>query len=40
MYISYTTKTAKTVLNLAKKEKDCKIYDAKTGTKIKVVEQF
>lgn len=32
---SYTTKTAKAVLNLAKKEKGCKIYDSKTGTKIK-----
>lgn len=32
---SYTTKTAKAVLNLAKKEKGCKIYNAKTGTKIK-----
>ena len=33
---SYTsTKTAKSVLNLAKKESGCKIYDAKTGTKIK-----
>ncbi|MGL6187079.1 MAG: ComEC/Rec2 family competence protein [Clostridium chrysemydis] len=34
--ISYTkTKTAKAVLDLAKKEKGCKIYDAKSGMKIK-----
>lgn len=32
---SYTTKTAKSVLDLAKKESGCKIYDAKSGTKIK-----
>lgn len=34
--IPYTTKTAKSVLNLAKKEKGCKIYDAKSGTKLKI----
>ena len=33
--IAYNTKTAKKVLDLAKKEKGCKIYDAKSGTKIK-----
>lgn len=32
---AYNTKTAKAVLDLAKKEKNCKIYDAKTGIKIK-----
>ena len=33
---AYTsTKTGKAVMDLAKKEKGCKIYDAKTGTKIK-----
>lgn len=31
--IKYSTKTAKAVLDLAKKEKGCKIYDAKAGTK-------
>ena len=32
---SYSTQTAKEVLNLAKKEAGCKIYDAKSGIKIK-----
>lgn len=31
---AYSTATAKEVLNLAKKESGCKIYDAKSGTKI------
>lgn len=33
--IPYTTATAKGIINLAKKESGCKIYNAKTGTKIK-----
>lgn len=33
--IAYTTQTAKKVLDLAKKETGCKIYDAKSGTIIK-----
>lgn len=32
---SYSTQTAKEVINLAKKESGCKIYDAKSGVKIK-----
>lgn len=31
---AYSTKTAKEVINLAKKESGCKIYDAKSGTKL------
>lgn len=33
--ISYSTQTAKEIINLAKKEPGCKIYDAKSGIKIK-----
>lgn len=32
---SYSTQTAKEIISLAKKESGCKIYDAKTGIKIK-----
>lgn len=32
---SYNTKTAREVINLAKKEQGCKLYDAKPGTEIK-----
>ena len=33
--VAYSTKTAKEVISLAKKESGCKIYDAKSGNKIK-----
>lgn len=33
--VAYSTQTAKNVINLAKKESGCKIYDAKNGIKIK-----
>lgn len=32
--VAYSTKTAKEVISLAKKESGCKIYDAKSGTKL------
>ncbi|MEG0857849.1 MAG: MBL fold metallo-hydrolase [Terrisporobacter sp.] len=32
--VSYSTATAKEVINLAKKESGCKMYDAKSGTKL------